>query len=137
MIDKFRDTNEQSFKPHSFEWVIENLRAQQTYLERSMFGCRACYLNGELKLVLADSGEEPWNGVLVATSREQHQSLVTEFPELHAHPILGKWLYLPERAENFDKTALAIERIILRGDARICVVARARKRKKKKAARKR
>ena len=48
-------------KEQPLHWVIEPLMDEPSFLEKSMFGCLACYLHGRLALLLA-SGEEPWNG---------------------------------------------------------------------------
>ena len=130
---------EQNFKPHPLDWVVEELRDQPSYLEKPMFGCRACYLMGELKLVLASADEEPWNGVLVATSKEHHESLRREIAALAPHPVLGKWLYLSEQDEDFERLSGQVIRLILRADTRIGVPPSSKrssgKRKSKKAAR--
>jgi len=84
-----------------------------------MFGCRGCYLYGRLVLVLAGRGKEPWNGLLVPTEREHHQSLRHDHKCLVIHPVLKKWLYLPEPHENFEEAARAIVERILGNDARI------------------
>ena len=65
-----------------------------------MFGGQAVYLFGRLVLVLA-SNEEPWNGLLVCTSREFHSTLTEDYPTLQPHPVLGKWLYLSQVHDDF------------------------------------
>jgi hypothetical protein len=80
-----------------------------------MFGCEACYLNGKLVLVLADT-EEPWNGVLVPVEREHHAVVLAQFPSLVNHPILPKWLYLSAERDDFEFVAQRIIRVIASGD---------------------
>ena len=111
----------ENFKPHEFDWMLTTLRLAPSYIERPMFGCRACYLMGELKLVLAASGEEPWNGVLVATKREHHPSLTADFPELHNHPVLPKWLYISQECEGFEEICNKLSQLALANDARLGV----------------
>lgn len=105
---------------HPLAWIFEPLEERPTYLRRKMFGCEAAYLNGRLMLVLA-SGGEPWNGILVATSREFHPALRLQWKQLKPHPVLGKWLYLSQNNPAFDQVATSIVENILRGDARIGV----------------
>ena len=119
------------FKPHPLDWLVHDLREQESYLERPMFGCRACYLRGELQLVLASSGEDPWNGLLVATCRERQVSLLADFPELKPHSILPKWLYIAERSEQFEAVSQQIVQLVLKNDPRIGVEPGTKKRKKK------
>lgn len=83
-----------------------------------MFRSVRCYLEGRLVLVLADR-REPWRGLLVPTSREMHAGLLAELPELRQHPVLGKWLYLPEASGRFAETAREIVQRILALDHRI------------------
>ena len=85
-----------------------------------MFGCKGCYLYGRLVLVLA-AREEPWNGLLIPTEKRYHKSLCREHKNLVTHPILKKWLYLPESNEDFEASARALVESILAHDPRIGV----------------
>lgn len=114
---------------HPLDWLLEPLESHPGYFRRKMFGCEAAYLNGRLMLVLA-AGEEPWNGLLIATAREQHPALQAQWNALRPHPVLGKWLYLPQDNDAFDTTAAAIVERVLHGDPRIGVAPRPRKRKR-------
>lgn len=104
-----------------FAWVAEPFAEDPAHLERAMFGCRAHYLEGRLVLVRAGRGAEPWQGLLVPTERSQHAALIRDFPALRAHPVLGKWLYLPEASRDFEATALALGECIRARDARLGV----------------
>ncbi len=85
-------------------WVIEPLADDPTLLVRPMFGGKAVYLRGRFILFLADK-EEPWRGVLVPTERDHQPSLIADLPSLSPHPVLPKWLYLPEAADSFEADA--------------------------------
>ena len=89
---------------HPYAWVIEPLENEPTLVVRAMFGGKAVYLDGRLVLHLT-AQEEPWRGVLIPTFREHHASLIAERPSLSPHPILGKWLYVPEAAATFEADA--------------------------------
>jgi hypothetical protein len=119
---------DRAFKPHPLHWVVEPLMDEPSYLEKSMFGCRACYLHGRLILVLASRDKEPWEGLLIPTEKEFHESLMNEFPGLMAHPVLGKWLYIPEDTEEFEEFASKLVDLIARDDPRIGVIPKPRKR---------
>jgi hypothetical protein len=103
---------------HRFGELVEPLKDRPSFVSRAMFGCVACYLEGRLVLVLADR-REPWRGVLVPTSREMHAALLKELPDLGVHPVLRKWLYLPETSGRFTETARRIVELSLSGDPRI------------------
>jgi hypothetical protein len=95
-----------------------------------MFGCEAVYLFGKLVLVLAADKAEPWNGLLVCTSREFHSALIGEYPGLQPHPVLGKWLYLAQADDCFEETAQQLVQQIVNNDSRIGVEPGVRKRKR-------
>jgi hypothetical protein len=126
-----------NFRPHALRYIVEPLMEDPSYLEKPMFGCRACYLYGRMVLVLACTGDEPWNGILLPTEKKFQPSLVDQFPALAVHPILGKWLYLREDTTEFEKTAAQLVQLILQGDARLGIIpktkktGRGKKRKKK------
>jgi len=95
-----------------------------------MFGCDAAYLDGALYLVVADR-DEPWNGVMVCTSRERHAALCEEMPSLLPHPVLGKWLYLPQSDDAFEALASHLAALSLARDPRLGVVPKPRKSRRK------
>jgi hypothetical protein len=106
---------------HRYQWVIDSLYDEPSFFQRPMFGARACYLHGKLVLALMGQSEEPWCGILVATERSHHKSLIKEFSALRPHSVLGKWLYLPETAASFEETANGLVERILAADSRIGV----------------
>ena len=116
-------------QPHRYEWLWEPLTADASFVLRSMFGAKAAYLDGKLMLCFS-AGEEPWRGLLVCTVHEHHAALRTEFPELAPHPILPKWLYLPEAADRFEPVAERLVALAWRRDPRLGVLPSLRKRAK-------
>ncbi|OFZ78394.1 MAG: hypothetical protein A2583_13980 [Bdellovibrionales bacterium RIFOXYD1_FULL_53_11] len=86
--------------------------------------------SGQLQIVLSDDGDELWSGLLVATAHEHHASLQKEFPALKPHTMLRKWLYLPQTHPSFEEAAAAIVDVVRRGDPRIGVEPKPRKRKR-------
>lgn len=108
-------------QPHPLLWLAEPLQIDPSYLDKPMFGGRAVHFGGRFVLYLSWK-EEPWRGVLVPTEREHQPSLIAEFPALAPHPILPKWLYLPERAETFEADAARLVALIRRLDPRIGVI---------------
>jgi hypothetical protein len=132
-----RDPHEKSFakaKPvHPHQWLWEPLESDATFVLRSMFGAKAVYLDGRIMLCFC-SGEEPWCGLLVCTERPLHAALQAEFPALTPHPILPKWLYLPELEESFERTAARLVALVRRRDPRIGVTPKPKKTRQAKAA---
>jgi len=107
-------------KVQPLRWVIESLEEERSYLEKSMFGCLAVYLHGRLSLLLT-SGEEPWNGLLIPTDHQFHDSIRRDYQNVFQHPVLKKWLYLPEASEDFESDAQEIVEAIRMNDPRFGV----------------
>jgi len=118
-------------KPQNpFLWVVDPIIEEPSYIDKAMFGCRAIYLHGRLVLLLT-SGAEPWNGLLIPTDHQFHESIKQDFFSVVQHPVLKKWLYLPEASEDFESVASDIVETIRTGDQRFGVEPKERKRKKK------
>lgn len=107
----------------SLLWIVDPLEQDANYMHRRMFGADAAYLDGFLYLVVADR-EDPWSGLLVCTSKDRHAALTAEIPSLQPHPVLGKWLYLPQTDEAFETTAARIAALALARDPRMGVAPR-------------
>jgi hypothetical protein len=111
-------------------WVVEPLMEEPSLIDKAMFGCRGIYLHGRLMLVLC-SGGEPWNGLLIATDHQFHDSIRQDFDTVVQHPVLKKWLYLPENSEDFEAVSSEIVEAIRMNDQRFGVEPRERRRGKK------
>ena len=118
-------------REHPLEWLAEPVQGDPTFVLKSWFGGRSIMLHGKHQLFLSTQGE-PWQGVLVCTFHEHQPSLRAEFPSLQPHPILGKWLYLPETAETFERDARRLVQLARRGDPRLGVAPSPRKKRKQK-----
>ncbi len=113
---------------HPLQWLAEPLMDEADFEMKSWFGGRTLMLDGKHQLFLTTQGE-PWQGVLVCTFHEHQPSLLAEFPSLRPHPVLGKWLYLPESAEDFEAEAKRLVRAVRSRDPRIGVPAASRKKR--------
>lgn len=113
---------------HPHAWLWEPLESDPTFVLRSMFGAKAVYLSGRLMLCFC-AREEPWRGALVCTDQARHVALTAEFPELIPHPILPKWLYLPESANSFESAAARLVALARQRDPRLGVVPKPRKKR--------
>jgi hypothetical protein len=111
-------------------WVVEPIMDEPSYIDRAWFGCRAIYLHGRLMLVLC-SGEEPWKGLLIPTEKEFHESIRQEFETVVQHPVLKKWMYLPENSEDFESVSSEIVNAIRIGEQRFGVEPKERTRGKR------
>jgi hypothetical protein len=123
-------SSEKTKRPHPLHWVVESIMEEPSYIDKAMFGCRGIYLHGRLMLVLC-VGEEPWNGLLIATDHEFHEDIRRDFKTVKQHPVLKKWLYLPEASEDFESVASDVVEAIRVNDQRFGVEPKERRRKKK------
>lgn len=119
-----------SVKPvHRHLWLVEPLEREPTLWVKPMFGGKAVYLHGRFVLFLVDKAE-PWRGVLVPMERDQHAAVMAERPVLRPHPVLPKWLYLPEADDSFETVAQWLVARIRVRDPRIGIVPPAAKRRR-------
>lgn len=116
---------------HPLQWVAEPLLDEPTFVLKSWFGGRMITHHGLHCLFLGASGE-PWQGVLVCTFHEHQASLRAEFPALVQHPVLGKWLYLSEASETFERDAKRLVQLVKACDPRIGIPPSNKQRKVKK-----
>ncbi len=116
-------------REHPLEWLAEPVQADPTFVFKSWFGGRSIMLRGKHQLFLTTQGE-PWQGVLVCTFHEHQPSLLAEFPALKQHPILKKWLYLPESADSFEVDARRLVQLARLADPRLGVAPSPRKKRK-------
>jgi hypothetical protein len=115
-----RSPAKQKIKKHPLYWLIEPLTEESSYIEKPMFGCLACYLHGRLTLVLA-SRKKPWNGLLIPADKGIHDSIRRDVKGVVQHPVLKKWLYLPDTYEDFESEASYIVELVLMNDRRFGV----------------
>jgi hypothetical protein len=115
---------------NSLLWIFDVLERDPTYARRRMFGSDAAYIDGMLCLVAADR-EKPWNGLLVCTSQERHAALMADMSALRPHPVLGKWLYVPQEAPAFEETAEQLTTLVLARDPRVGVEPKPKQRRGK------
>ena len=115
--------------PHEF--VLDAL-APLSPRTHHMFGCLAIYVGEKIVLILRDQPTDTEdNGVWLATTKEHHQSLRRDFPNMRSIRVLGKkvtgWQVLPTEARDFEEAALRACEFILAGDPRIGKVPNARR----------
>jgi hypothetical protein len=116
---------------HPLQWLTEPLLEDPSFELKSWFGGRTVMLEGCHYLFLTCQGE-PWQGVLVCTYHEHQDSLRAEIPSLIRHPVLGKWLYLPETSEAFEADAKRLVQLARARDPRLGVAPSRKKKAVKK-----
>jgi hypothetical protein len=114
---------------NSLAWIFDAFERDTTYIRKRMFGCDAAYIDGMLCLVAADRNT-PWNGLLVCTSQDRHAALIEEMPALRPHPVLGKWLYVPQDDPAFETVVEQMTTLVLARDSRVGVEPKPRRRRR-------
>jgi hypothetical protein len=115
--------------PHAF--VLDAL-ASASPETRPMFGCLAVYVEDKIVLALRNKpGQTRDNGVWLATTKEHHESLLRDFPNMRSIEVLGKhvtgWQVLPVDAVDFEEAALRACELIVARDPRIGKVPKSRR----------
>ena len=103
------------------EWILQTFETQASFITKRMFGGLAAYLFGRQMLVLVEptkTGRWKWHGVLICTEHRHHAAICKEFPHLAPHDVLGKWLYIDSRHDEFETTMERVARAIARNDPR-------------------
>ena len=114
-------------KPRSsLLWIFESLEDDPRFMQRKLFSFDAAYLDGRLYLAVAE-GKDPWNGLLVCTSREHHEALRNQYPQLVPHKVLSKWLHLSFSHPEFETIAIELAAMARKRDPRLGVDAKPRK----------
>jgi hypothetical protein len=108
-------------------WIFEPLEDDPGFFQRKLFSFDAAHLDNRLYLAVS-GGKEPWNGLLVCTSREHHASMLKQFPQLISHAVLGKWLYISQSHPAFESVAVDMAALARKRDPRLGVESKARRR---------
>ena len=120
--------------PHEF--VLDALASISPWT-RPMFGCTAIYVGEKIVLILRQkTTHERDNGVLLPTTREHHESLRQDFPNMRSVEFFGEpvsnWQILPVDAPDFEESALRACELVIAGDPRIGRVPKKKKRSSKR-----
>src|ERR1700678_1032035 len=124
-------------KPVPHQFVLDAV-ATLSPETRPLFGCLAIYVREKIVLVLREKPNHTAdNGVWLATTKDHHQSLRSEFPNMRSIKVLGKevtgWQVLPSDAPDFEQAVLRACDLVLAGDPRIGKVPGARRSSKAQA----
>ncbi len=109
------------------EWILDGLQRHPTFFTKRMFGGLAAYLFERQMLVLVEptrTGRWQWHGVLICTDRDRHAAIRADFPALTPHAVLGKWLFVDSRHDDFETTMEAVARRMAANDPRFGITPR-------------
>lgn len=119
-----------------FDFVFEYLEPLP-YAVKPFFGCFGVYTGDKIVMILRDKKDHTEaNGVWIATSYENHESLKKIFPSMRSISILNDgagetgWQMIPVTAADFETSVLEICTLVRRGDSRIGRVPKKKPKKK-------
>jgi hypothetical protein len=110
---------------------------------RPMFGSHAVYVDQKIVFILRQRTNNPKtirdNGIWVAMLPECTESVRAEFPALRPIELFAArsrtgftgWLNLPDTEDSFEHSALALCRLLIRGDKRLGKVPNSRSPRRK------
>ena len=120
----------------AYDFVLDYLVSLNPKV-KPMFGSHAVYVGEKIMLITRDKEtHEDDNGVWVATSKEHHESLKKDFPNIRTIHLLssGKgetdWRNLPSSSPDFEEAVIRICELISKGDERIGRIPKPRAKKK-------
>jgi hypothetical protein len=107
--------------PYSF--VLE-LLGRVSPTTRPMFGCTSVYVDDKIVFILRDKTDIPKdNGVWLATTKDHHDSLKKDFPNMRSITVFGSgvsgWQILPVDSDDFETSVTTACEFVLAGDSRI------------------
>lgn len=125
---------------HFFAELVE----RDGYYCKSFFGGLSIYVFGKMVAFLCDRpGQKTyrgkrykidlWNGCLIPSHRDDHDSLLKILKGTTVHPVIEKWLYLPYDSKYFEQSIGALVDMIEKKDNLVgvpIVIKPARKRKR-------
>jgi hypothetical protein len=133
-LDHTADLKQRKSLPHEF---VLDVLAPLSPRTNPMFGCLAVYVGEKIVFALRDKTTAPIdNGVWLATTRDHHESLQREFPNMRSIQVFGTevsgWQVLPANAPDFEEAALHACELVLSRDPRIGKVPKRKKSMRKK-----
>ena len=110
-------------KPVPFEFVLDELADLDPWT-RPMFGSTGVYVGDKIVFILRDKNRKDRDdGVWVATTKEHHDSLRREFPNLRSIAVFGVgetgWQILEVDAPDFEESVNRACALVRAGDERI------------------
>jgi hypothetical protein len=127
-------------KSPAFSFVLEELNDSplaERIRTRPMFGSHAVYVDRKIVFILRQRNNPNTmrdNGIWVAMLPEFTESVRAEFPALRPIELFAArsktgfagWLNLPDTDDSFEESALALCRLLIRGDHRLGKIPKAK-----------
>lgn len=102
---------------------FEDFESQDSFFVKKFFGGLSIYVFGRMVAFLCDHpGDkewrgkkfktEIWNGCLIPSNREHHKLILKKIKGTLVHPVITKWIYLPQSSPYFENSMFRIIELI-------------------------
>lgn len=121
---------------------FEDLSTQDSFYLKKFFRGLTIYVFGKAVAYLSNRpGDKSfrgkrykidiWNGCLIPTNREYHAELLKLLKGTLVHPVIEKWLYLPQNSDHFEDSMNQLLEMIKRKNPLIGIETQLKPRKPK------
>jgi hypothetical protein len=121
---------------------FEDLADHETFYFKKFFGGLSIYVFGKMVAFLSEHpGDKSfrgkkfkmdvWNGCLIPSVRENHSELIKILKGTVIHPVIEKWLYLPQESEHFEDSMVQLVEMIQRKNKLVGIEPELKSKKKK------
>ncbi len=104
---------------------FEELSDDDSFYFKKFFGGLSIYVYGKMVAFLCEQPDKKtfrgkkfkvavWDGCLIPSVREDHNQLLKLIKGTCVHPVISKWLYLPQKSEHFENSMIQLAELIQR-----------------------
>lgn len=121
---------------------FEELESKDSFYFKKLFGGLSIYVFGRMVAFLSEHPgdsewrgkkfkNEIWNGCLIPSHRDFHNDLLKLLKGTSIHPVITKWLYLPQSSANFEDSMFKLVELIKMRNELVGIVPNVRSKTKK------
>ena len=118
-------TQKYNLDSFSLGHFFEDLSNHDTFYFKKFFGGLSIYVFGKMVAFLAEHPGDKnfrgkkfkvdvWNGCLIPSVHENHLELLKLLKGTLIHPVIEKWLYLPQQSKHFEDSMIKLVELIKR-----------------------
>ena len=126
------NTKKYSLENFSNGHFFEEVADKDSFYLKKFFGGLSIYVYGRMVAFLCEHpGDKKyrgkrfkldiWDGCLIPSVRENHKELLNLLDGTIVHPVIEKWLYLPQKSKHFESSMLKLADLVARKSSLIGV----------------
>jgi len=119
------NTKKYSLENFSNGHFFEELADKDSFYLKKFFGGLSIYIYGRMVAFLCEHpGDKKyrgkrfkldiWDGCLIPSIRESHKELLYLLDGTIVHPVIEKWLYLPQKSKHFERSMLKLVDMVMK-----------------------